>query len=236
MFVEVVLPKKSNLIVVCTYKHPCMDICTFNDHYLNTLLDNLSKEPNKTIVLLGDFNIDLLNFDTSEHVSTFLDDLASNSLQPQILVPTRISSNSKTLIDNIFYNMPNPLVKSAMSANISSSISDHLPQFCILPEFFSNSPPTKYNIISHELEKFNNQSFLEDFEKIDWNLVLQLNKENVNITFENFLNTLNTLINSYVPLKKLNKKQRKFQQKPWITKGIQNAIEKKNSFFKKYII
>ena len=102
IFVEVVLPKKSNLIVGCIYKHPCMDICTFNDHYLNPLLDNLSKEANKTAILLGDFNTDFLNFDTSEHVSKFLDDLASNSLQPQILLPTRISNNSKTLIDNIF--------------------------------------------------------------------------------------------------------------------------------------
>ena len=189
IFVEVVLPKKSNLIVGCIYKHPCMDICTFNDHYLNPLLDNLSKEANKTIVLLGDFNIDLLNFDTSEYVSTFLDDLASNSLQPQILLPTRISNNSKTLIDNIFCNIPNTLVKSAMSGNISSSISDHLPQFFILPEFFSKSPPTKYNIISHDWEKFNNQSFLQDFEKINWNQVLQLNQDNVKITFEDYLNT-----------------------------------------------
>ena len=57
-----------------------MDICIFNYHYLNSLIDDLSKETNKKIVLLGDFNIDLLNFDTSEHVSTFLDDIASNSL------------------------------------------------------------------------------------------------------------------------------------------------------------
>ena len=33
-----------------------MDICTFSDHYLNPLLDKLSKEANTTIVLLGDFN------------------------------------------------------------------------------------------------------------------------------------------------------------------------------------
>ena len=39
IFVEVVLPKKSNLIVECIYKHPCMNIHTFNDHYLNPLLD-----------------------------------------------------------------------------------------------------------------------------------------------------------------------------------------------------
>ena len=33
---------------------------------------------------------------------------------------------------------------------------------------------------------------------------------NVNLTFDNYLNTVNTLIDSHVPLKKLNKKQRKF--------------------------
>ena len=167
IFVEVVLLKKSNLIIGCIYKHPSMDICTFNDHYLNPLLDNLSKEANKTFVLLGDFNIDLLNFDTSEYVSSFLDGLASDSLQPQILLPARISNNSETLTDNIFCSIPNTLVKSAMFGNISTSISDHLPQFFILPEFFSKSPPTKYNIISHDWEKFNNQSFLPDFEKIN---------------------------------------------------------------------
>ena len=58
-----------------------MDICTYNHHHHpNPLLDNISKEINKKIVLLGDLNIDLLNFDTSEHVNTSLDDLASNSV------------------------------------------------------------------------------------------------------------------------------------------------------------
>ena len=75
----------------------------------------------KTIILLGDFNIDLLNFNTSEHITTFLDDSASNLFQHQILLPTRTCNNSKTLIDNIFCNIPTPLVKSAMSGNISSS-------------------------------------------------------------------------------------------------------------------
>ena len=46
---------------------------------------------------------------------------------------------------------------------------------------------------------------------------------------------MNTLIISHAPSKKLNKKQRKFQQKPWITKVIQNAIEKKNRLFNKFI-
>ena len=56
----------------------------------------------------------------------------------------------------------------------------------------------------------------------------------MNLTFDNYLNTMNALINSHAPLKKLNKKQRKFQQKPWIKRGFQNSFHKKNRLFKKY--
>ena len=57
------------------------------------------------------------------------------------------------------------MVKSAMSGNISSSISDHLSQFLILPDFFANSPPTKYNIF-HDWENSNNFHFLRILKKI----------------------------------------------------------------------
>ena len=33
---------------------------------------------------------------------------------------------------------------------------------------------------------------------------------------------------SYVPIKKLNKQQQKFLQKPWFTTAIQSPIQKKN--------
>ena len=93
-FIEVILPKKNNLIIGCIYRDPCIDKCTFNDHYLNPLLEKLSKEANKTILFLGDFNTDLLNFDTFHYINTFLDDLACNFFQPRILLPTRNCQNS----------------------------------------------------------------------------------------------------------------------------------------------
>ena len=68
------------------------------------------------------------------------------------------------------------------------------------------------------------------------NQALQLNQDNVDITFENYLNTVNNLINSHAPWKKNStKKQRNFKQKPWITREIKKAIEKKNRLFKMYI-
>ena len=86
-----------------------MYICTFNDHYLNLLLGKLSKENDKNI-LIGDFNIDLLKFDSSEHINKFINDLSSYCLHPQILL-IQISGNSKTIIDNMFSNIANLLLK-----------------------------------------------------------------------------------------------------------------------------
>ena len=51
-------------------------------------------------ILIDDFNIELLKFDPSEHINKFINDLSSNCLHPQIILPTRISDNSKPIIDN----------------------------------------------------------------------------------------------------------------------------------------
>ena len=89
-------PKKTNVSVGCIYRHPHMDLNEFNDYYINNLLDKLSKE-NKTVFLLGDFNIDLLNYDQHSRTNTFLDSLSSHMLLPPIVQPARIRNNSKTL-------------------------------------------------------------------------------------------------------------------------------------------
>ena len=80
-----------------------MDLTDFNCNYLNTLLDNISKEQ-KSIFLIGDFNVNLLNYNEHNQTNKLLDSLASNLLIPLILQPTRITSHSNTLTDNIFSN------------------------------------------------------------------------------------------------------------------------------------
>ena len=65
-FMEIVNPKKPNIIVGVIYWHPSMDFTDFNSNYLNKLLENISKEQ-KSIFLLGNFNVNLLNY--NEHNS-----------------------------------------------------------------------------------------------------------------------------------------------------------------------
>ena len=43
-FIEIVNPKKSNIIVGVIYRHPSMDLTDFNCDCLNQLLENISKE------------------------------------------------------------------------------------------------------------------------------------------------------------------------------------------------
>ena len=100
-----------------------MKLNEFNAFYLKGLLDKLSKE-NKIVFLLGNFNINLLNYAQDTSTNVFLDSLSSHLFLPHILQPIRVRGNSKTLIDNIFSNAISPNI---ISGNLMSSISDHLP-------------------------------------------------------------------------------------------------------------
>ena len=74
----------------------------FNDIYLKDLLENLSHE-NKTIVLMGDFNIDFLKYDTEKDSTNFLDSIYASFLLSYISTTSRVTPRSKTLTDNIFF-------------------------------------------------------------------------------------------------------------------------------------
>ena len=127
-------------------RHSSMDLTDFNCNYLNKLLEKISKEQ-KSVVLLGDFNINLLNYNEHNQKNEFLDSLASNSFIPLTLQPTRITSHSNTLIDNIFSNV---IDLDIISGNLTATISDHLPQFSIIPNMFDNVLDNKSNIYERD--------------------------------------------------------------------------------------
>ena len=137
-----------------------MDITDFNCNYLDKLLENFSKEQ-KSILLLGDFNVNLLNYNEHNQTNEFLDSLASNSFI------------SNTLIDNVFSNVINPDI---ISRNLTATISDHLPQFAIIPNMFGNIPGNKSNIYERDWSKFDQENFIVDFFSVDWEDLLKINE------------------------------------------------------------
>ena len=151
-----------------------MDLTDFNYNYLNQLLENISKEK-KYFFLLGDFNVNLLNYSEHNQTNEFSDSLASNSFISLILQPTKITSHSNTLIDNIFSNVIDPDI---ILGNLTATISDHLPQFSIIPNMFGNILGNKY-IYERDWSKFDRENFILDYFSVYWEDLLKIDELNV---------------------------------------------------------
>ena len=99
-FIEIMNTKQQNMIIGCIYNHPKLGTHDFNENYILPLMDKLSREK-KDILIMGDFNINLLNYNNDKDTTTFLDTMFSNSFSPFITLPARVGNTSETLIDNI---------------------------------------------------------------------------------------------------------------------------------------
>ena len=160
----------------------------------------------------------LLNY--SEHNLTyeFLDSLTSDSFIPLILQPTRISSYSNTLIDNIFSNIIDPDI---MPGNLTDIISNHLPQFAIISNMFGNTASNKSNIYERDWSKFYQENFIQDYFSIHWEHLLKTDKLNVDNSTQIYVDKINILLDTYIPLKRIDKRKLRFQSKLWINLGLQ---------------
>ena len=117
---------------------------------------------------------------------------------PLITLPTRITSTSKTLIDNILFNQFVPDIK---SGNLNVSISDHTPQFSIIP--FQNIK-LKNKIKSKYIRNFKHSDATTvkgAFDAIDWEL--DDSQTTVNQDLLKFIDKSNKAINTLFPYKNL---------------------------------
>ena len=161
------------------------------------------------IIILDDFNIDLLHYEYDNQTRTFLDHMYSSSLSPKITIQTRITPRSKTLFDNIFANSND---ESFISTNLSYSISDHLAQFLVYPEFKTKNKRKLEIIYKRNYSKDNLRNLKNDLQNIDWLSVLKANQNNVEISLENLLKIINALLDKHPPKKVMTKKELKTKQ------------------------
>ena len=161
VFIEILNENSKNIIIGCIYKHPNMEVSDFNEFHLEKILKITSKE-NKKVVLMGDFNIDILKYDIDTNASNFLDIMYSNSLLPYITGPSRNKPASSSLIDNIFYN---GIDEDIMAGNILTSISDHLSQFILIPNNSKIPKPAQSKIYRRDFKNMNKEAFLVELKR-----------------------------------------------------------------------
>ena len=118
---------------------------------------------------------------------------------PYILHSTRVTDHFQTIINNIFSSY---VSKEAVCGNLTSTISDHLPQVLFILSMFSDNPTTKSNIFERRWKNVNQAEFVMDYFDKDWSNILNLKHDNVNVAMENFVNNMNDLLDKHGPLKK----------------------------------
>ena len=204
---------KSTIGVI--YRHPKANITKFNDKFYSVLDKINSDKSIEMCFIAGDFNVNLINYDTHKPTETFLDNFISNSFLPSIHLPTRITYKSSTLIDNIFVlQKKTKKFQNISSGSFYADITDHLPCFLIIdyPTKIPKQSRPKIRVYN-ELSK---QNFITDLQKVDWSSVY--NDENPDSSFKTFLDIYKNLHEKNFPLQTLSRKKSK--QNPWMTKEI----------------
>ena len=72
-----------------------------------------------------------------------------------------------------------------------------------------NFGPSKIYLYKRDTKNFDRENFLLDLVDIDWSLVIKLEKEDPNYSFNLYENTLNTLLDKYISLRKITQKELK---------------------------
>ena len=84
------------------------------------------------------------------------------------------------------------------SGNLTLAISDHLPSFFVVPRDNQNHMPKKQNLYTRKTKNFDRINFILDYLEIDWDKILELNKNDVNISSDIFLTKINELLDKYI--------------------------------------
>ena len=138
--------------------------------------------------------------------------------------PTRITSYSNTLIDNIHTNNIYHGINSSLLIN---DITDHLPVFIICPNHVQRHEIRQYT----NVRKNSDKSILMLRNILDHeNWMGVLSTDNVNTAFENDIEIFSMHYNNCSPIKRIKIKQYK-NDKPWISKRSKCACKKKKKLY-----
>ena len=211
----------------CIYRHPNGEINHFTEQF-RKIINSIDKT-NITIIM-GDFNIDLLQPNNSKH-EAYLNLCLESNFVPCITLPTRITDHSATLIDHMLLRTPSRLIQNKLSAgNLICGISDHLPNFIVLDvNTYTYQDRPKIRLFTEN--KITN--FLSNMENESEMLNENYDVNDSDISFKSFHNNYIYLFNKYFPLIRMSRKQ--FKHKPYVTKGILVSIRHKNKLLKNYL-
>ena len=215
LFVEINVPQGKNIVVGVIYRPPNQNTAVFIDE-LNDILVNITRA-DKLCYIMRDFNLDFLCYNDS--TQEFIDRLFSYSFYPLISNPTRITSHTATLIDNIFTNK---LSDNVFNGIVLNDLSDHLPIFTYFHKDFN--PYCQQKSFRRSFDEDNINTFREHLSEINWSN--RLNGLDVNDSYDIFINEYTKIFEACFPMERIKCKSLQNCNSPWITKTFKIHYKK----------
>ena len=197
----------------------------------STVISTLPCHQNNSVILAGDYNINMLQINEQEHCSTFFDMLTSFSLFPQITLPTRFTTRTGTLIDNFFCNLTKRILQSTAGILIKK-FSDHQPYFMFVNTTLKEDHTTKLiqvNVQNKEaMLKVKNELHSSDiYKKLDTNP-----NTDPNYNYNIIIDEINQAKNKYMTSKLVKFNKYKHKKSTWITQGLLTSIRYRDKLYK----
>ena len=225
--------KGNKLVVGIIYRHPEYKY----EDFCELLCDTIEKlNQNKTdFVIMGDFNVNLLKYNLASNVTNYLQSIRSAGCQSFIDIPTRVCVKINrceiSCLDHLYSNILPNLVKTYI---IRSGISDHFATMAKVDCELNAKPENsvvmkrKTKLTAEEISNFN----------IDLKKSLNDSDSHVDVDCPNtrtahLIKTYQELTDKYMPMRKLSRKERKYHQKPWYTKGIKISVNTRDKLHRK---
>ena len=227
--IEVENKNSKNILVTCCYRPPSGDVKKFNIH-LESVFKKANKD-NRIYFILGDFNLNCLEYQTKRQINIFYNRIFEHGCIPLITKPTRITSKTATLIDNI---LTNTVFDTSMKTGIiKNNLSDHFPIFVSL-KMSSEIRKEKQNISiqKREINEANTRAFKFALANVKWDF-LNLEKD-TNSKYSSFLTKFSEIYENHFPLKNYKIKQKDIQS-PWISKGLKKSSKQKQKLYVKFL-
>jgi exonuclease III len=199
--------------IACIYRSPDGQPKKFMNK-LEQVIQKLLKK-NKTLILCGDWNIDLLQEGSDK--KDLRDLLLRYNLENTVKSPTRITPNTKTLLDVIIINKAHYKTPATI---VELGLSDHQAQ--MLPIQNITRSRTNQSILKRQFKDSNINEFKYLLSKETWQEVFA--ETEVNAKFEVFMNIFMHLFDVAFPLKLVHEKRR--PANGWITQGIKKSSKK----------
>lgn len=218
-------------IYICNLYRPPHDVIESYATFINEispLLHELNTK-NFEVIMVGDFNINLLKINEKNIINDFFDLMMNYSFFPKITCSTRFTENTGTLIDHIF-------VKSNYNIDVAGimikKFSDHQPYFCILDVVTQKTTSNKYiKTSTYTSETITNiKNYLCSSRKL-LNLNSDLNCD-PNLSYETLISEIMYCKQTFIREKVVKFNKRKHKKSPWITKGLIKSINHRDMMYK----